>query len=303
MKNIVIAGSINMDIVINLDKYPEKGETVSGEKISFIPGGKGANEARQIARLGKKVTLIGKVGSDDFGKTLIQSLAGDGVDTKEIQISKKDTSGISTIGVDKKAENRIIYTPGANFDLTPSDIKHNFRSGDFALSHFEIPTKTADYLFSRAKKANAKTILNPSPIHQMTQEFLEKVDYLIINEHEFTYLSKEKPKIDSKKLTRTANKLLRGKNQVMVVTLGQKGSLAIQGSKVIKAEAFKVKARDTTGAGDSFLGSFCVALSEGKTIENALRFGNAAAALKVTKLGASSMPFRDEVEKLLETAK
>src|SRR3989344_4339043 len=122
MKNRIIAGSINMDIVVNLNKYPEKGETVIGKNLSFIPGGKGANEARAIARLGKKVTLIAKVGADGFGKTLIRSLTKDRVDTTRIKISNKNQSGTAIIGVDKNAENRIIVLPAANFDLEIGDI-------------------------------------------------------------------------------------------------------------------------------------------------------------------------------------
>lgn len=304
MKNIIIAGSINMDIVSTLDKYPEGGETVPGKTISYIPGGKGANQARAISRLGARVRLVGKIGKDNFGKTLIESLNKDGVSTKEIKISQNNHSGTSIIGVDKTGENRIIFVPGSNFDLTPKDLSHiKFQQGEFAISNFEIHKNTVTDFFTKAKKAGCITILNPSPIYKMPSDFLKLVDYLIINEHEFKFLSQSNDsQIESTLLLKTAKELF-GKNQTLIVTFGSKGSAAIQGNNVTKKEAFKVNAVDTTGAGDSFLGAFSVALSEEKNINESLTFANAAAALKVTKLGASSMPFREEVEKFLRDRK
>lgn len=301
MKSIIIAGSINMDIVAQLDVHPKKGESVFGRKISYIPGGKGANQARAISRLGGKVRLIGKVGKDEFGKNLIKSLKRDGIETQDIKISQNIGSGVAVITVDKKAENRIIVVSGSNFDFSPNDLKPiKLQPNNIAISQFEIPKSTIKAFFQKAKKANCLTILNPSPIAKIPTDLLKIVDYLIINQQEFAYLSKiRKPQIESPTLAKFTSKIA-SKNQTIIVTFGSSGSVMIQGQKVIKIPGFKVKAIDTTGAGDSFLGAFAVALAQGKNINDSLTFANAAAALKVTKLGASSMPYRKEVNEFLK---
>lgn len=290
-----------MDIVAQMDKHPENGETVFGKKISFIPGGKGANQARAISRLEGKVALVGKVGKDQFGKSLLRSLNTDGINTGNIKISQNNTTGVALIGVDRQAENRIIIVSGANFDLSPKDIsKIDLQKNTIAISQFEVPQNTIKAFFKKAKKAKAQTILNPSPTGKIPPDLLELVDYLIVNEHEFAYLSNTKKlQIDSASLAKNANRIV-AIDQVIITTFGAKGSVAIKGSKVIKAPGFKVKAVDTTGAGDSFLGSFSQALAEGRDLKDALTFANAAAALKVTKLGASSMPYRSEVDKFIQ---
>lgn len=301
MKKITIAGSINMDIVIQLDRFPEGGETVFGKKLLFIPGGKGANQARAIARLKAEVRLIGKVGSDDFGKDLVNSLSRDGVDTKEVKISQNKTSGAALIGVDKTAENRIIIIPGANFDLLPKDVSQiNLEEHQIALSQFEIPKDTIKKFFGKAKSAKCITILNPSPIDKIPKEILSLVDYLVINEYEFEYMFGYKNiRTHKSQLPKITSRLL-NKDQTLIITLGHLGSVAVKSNAVVQAPGFKVEAVDTTGAGDSFLGAFSAALAEEKPTKKALIFANAAAALKVTKLGASSMPYRNEVDALIK---
>lgn len=303
MRYITVFGSINMDIVVRLDSYPQKGQTVFGKKLSFIPGGKGANQARSVARLGAKVKLIGKVGQDPFGKTLLKSLEKEGI-TPDIKISQNESSGVAIIGVDKMAENRIIITPGANYDFSPKEITNkNLQNKSVALSNFEVPKDAVAAFFKQAKKTKAQTILNPSPIGMIPPHLLDLVDYLIVNEHELAYLFKTKKlQMEPATLIKNANRIV-GKRQTIIATFGPRGSVAIKGSKVVKAKGFKVKAVDTTGAGDSFMGAFAVALAEGKDLKQSLTFANAAAALKVTKLGASQMPYRHEVDKFIETQK
>ena len=235
MKNIIIVGSINMDIVAQMDKHPENGETVFGKKISFIPGGKGANQARAISRLEGKVALVGKVGKDQFGKSLLRSLNTDGINTGNIKISQNNTTGVALIGVDRQAENRIIIVSGANFDLSPKDIsKIDLQKNTIAISQFEVPQNTIKAFFKKAKKAKAQTILNPSPTGKIPPDLLELVDYLIVNEHEFAYLSNTKKlQIDSASLAKNANRIV-AIDQVIITTFGAKGSVAIKGSKVIK---------------------------------------------------------------------
>lgn len=295
MKNITVFGSINMDIVVNLERYPEKGETVYGKKLSFIPGGKGANQARSIARLGTKVTLIGKVGKDEFGKTLLGSLDKEGIKTRA-SISENSTSGVAIIGVDNRSENRIIVTPGANFDFSAKDFADiNFAKGDLVLSNFEVPKAAVKACFLKAKESGAITLLNYSPLEILDKDITSLTDFIIINEHELAVLSSTRPYSDES-FIKAANKIT-AENATLIVTLGRKGCVAIQGKNVIRAKPFKVKAVDTTGAGDSFMGALAVAIAEDKKLEQALMFANAAAALKVTKPGASSMPYRKEVEK------
>ena len=300
MKNIIIAGSINMDIVAQVNKNPKTGESVFGNKISYIPGGKGANQARAISRLGRKVKLIARVGNDQFGKTLINSLKKDRIDTRDIKTSANNNSGVAIITVDNNAQNRIIIISASNFDLSSQDInKVDLPKNAIYISQFEIPKDTIEFFFKKAKKTNSKTVLNPSPIDKIPRSLLKLVDYLVVNEHEFAYLTKVKnPQMESPALPKVAQKIA-GKNQTVIVTFGLDGSVAIIGPKIIKAPGFKVKATDTTGAGDSFLGAFSVALAEGKQIKESLIFANACAALKVTKLGASSTPLRSEVEQFL----
>lgn len=301
MKNIVIAGSINMDIVATLDKYPEKGETVYGKKLHYIPGGKGANQARAIARLGGRVSLIAKVGQDNFAKTLLESLEKDGISTKNVKNSKKSPTGVAIIGIDKDAENRIVIISGANFDLSPGDLESaSLTENTIALSQFEIPKDTIKDFFQKAKKSQALTILNPSPITKLSADLIKLVDYLIINEHEFFQLFKIKNPLNQEEKALRAAEPFTAENTSLVVTLGSRGSIALEKGKFLKAEPFSVKSVDTTGAGDSFLGAFSQALAENQNINQALTFANAAAALKVTKLGASSMPFRKEVDELIQ---
>lgn len=304
MRSVVIAGSINMDIVAQVDKHPKKGESLFGKKISYIPGGKGANQARAIARLGGHATLIGKVGQDQFAKELIKSLDSDGIETRGIKISQNKNSGVAIITVDKKAENRIIIVSGSNFDLTPRDIAQiSIRPHSIAISQFEIPKNTIKAFFQKAKRTNSTTILNPSPLGKINKDLLSLVDFLIINEHEFSQLAGiNKPQIASTNINKSASRILRH-DQTMIVTFGSRGAVAIRGQEVTRVAAFEVKAIDTTGAGDSFLGAFGQAQAEGKNMKESLMFANAAAALKVTKLGASSMPYKKEVEIFMEKFK
>jgi len=298
MKNITVFGSINMDIVAIVDRYPEKGETVYGKKLSFIPGGKGANQARCIARLGAKVRLIGKVGKDEFGKTLLGSLEKEGIKTK-ISVSGNSTSGIAIIGVDSKAENRIIITPGANFDFSAKDFANiNFAKGEFVLSNFEVPKAAVHACFLKAKAAGATTLLNYSPLEILDKDIASLTDFMIINEHELAVLSGIS-ETSNTSLIKAAENIV-NKNAVLIVTFGAQGSIAVKNGKVTRIGAFKVKTVDTTGAGDSFMGAFAVALAEGKGLRQSLIFANSASALKVTKLGASSMPYREKVNKFLK---
>jgi ribokinase len=302
MQKILVAGSINMDIVAKIEHLPRPGETVFGDELHYIPGGKGSNQAVATSRLGKNVYLIGKLGQDIFGDSLATFLEEEQLNLEYLFYSKSHPSGVALINVDKQSENSITVISGSNFQLSEQDVEQcEINEGDVVISVFEIPQSTIKHLFKKANLTNAKTILNPAPAKLIRNELLETVDYLIINETELAfYTNQKKVNEDIETITQYASELRMRPSQTIIITLGSKGAICISGEDVICVPGIKVEAIDTTGAGDCFTGAFAVAVSEQMFIDQAIFFANKAASLSVQKLGSStSMPYRQQVEDTL----
>ncbi len=298
MKRILVVGSLNMDLVTNVKVTPRVGETVLGKGFSKIPGGKGANQAAAIGKLKGDVKILGKIGEDDFGETLKDSLRKSNVDVSKIFIQKNQSTGMAMIMVNEDGDNSIVVIPGANFDLTVEDIEDSvLEDCDILVSQLEIPLDTIEYIFKRAKEMKKYTILNPAPAMKLSDELLKNTDLLVLNETETEILSDIR--INSfEDIIKGAEVLLdKGINEV-IVTLGKDGAVYFNKEEQREFKAYKVEAVDTTAAGDSFIAGLTVELSKGKDIYSAIEFGSKVAAITVTRKGAqSSLPTIEEVEK------
>ena len=298
MKNICVIGSLNMDLVVNVDTMPKPGQTIIGSNFKEVPGGKGANQAVAMARLNGNVSMIGKVGEDGFGQTLINSLKNDKVDTTYIQTAKGAT-GVALITVDKNAQNSIVVSPGANFEVKEDDIDNNIeaiKNSDIVVLQLETPLNTIKYALNKAKELNKYTILNPAPAVKLDDEIIKNVDLLTPNETELEIISGVSIETEED-IQKAAQIMIEKGVKELIVTLGSKGSLYINKEKSMFKKAYKVEAVDTTAAGDSYTGALAVALSNDKTIEEAMDFASKVGALSVLKEGAqSSLPTLDDVE-------
>jgi ribokinase len=292
-----------MDLVTYVMRLPEIGETIIGKDFKQLPGGKGANQADAIAKLGVSVKMLGGVGNDAFGEALLASLQQDGVDASRIVRFEDISTGIATITVDSEGNNSIVVTPGANYRFLPGDIQNRQAALDgsqIIVTQLEIPLETVKYTLQLAKGLGKTTILNPAPACELDDALLSYVDILIPNETELELLSGT-PLHTEADLVAASRRLINRGVKAVIVTLGEKGCLYINSGHSRVFEAYKVDAVDTTAAGDSFIGGLAVALSEGKQIEAAISFAMAVAALTVKKKGAQcSLPYRHEVEALLK---
>lgn len=298
MKNICVIGSLNMDLVVNVDIMPKPGQTIIGSNFKEVPGGKGANQAVAMARLNGNVSMIGKVGEDGFGQTLINSLKNDKVDTTYIQTAKGAT-GVALITVDKNAQNSIVVSPGANFEVKEDDIDNNIeaiKNSDIVVLQLETPLNTIKYALNKAKELNKYTILNPAPAVKLDDEIIKNVDLLTPNETELEIISGVSIETEED-IQKAAQIMIEKGVKELIVTLGSKGSLYINKEKSMFKKAYKVEAVDTTAAGDSYTGALAVALSQEKCIEDAMDFASKVGALSVLKEGAqSSLPTLEDVE-------
>ena len=298
MKNICVIGSLNMDLVVNVDKMPKPGQTIIGSNFKEVPGGKGANQAVAMARLNGNVSMIGKVGEDGFGQTLINSLKNDKVDTTYIKTTKGAT-GVALITVDNNAQNSIVVSPGANFEVKEEDIDNNIeaiKNSDIVVLQLETPLNTIKYALKKSKELNKYTILNPAPALKLDDEIIKNVDLLTPNETELEIISGVNIETEED-IQKAAQIMIEKGVKELIVTLGSKGSLYINKEKSIFKKAYKVEAVDTTAAGDSYTAALAVALSKDKNIEEAMDFASKVGALSVLKEGAqSSLPTLEDVE-------
>ncbi|WP_270749927.1 ribokinase [Fusobacterium hominis] len=296
MKKIVVIGSINMDLVTICDRAPNGGETLLGSEFFQIPGGKGANQAVTIGKLGSRVVILGKVGDDLFGKELLSSMDKNGVDIQFIEKAPVST-GIAKIVVEKNGQNRILVVPGANSYVDIEYIDNHLdviKDCDVVIGQLEIPISTVEYAFKKAKEYGKITILNPAPAIKLSEELIKNSDYIIPNESELEVITGMK--IESfDGIIEAAKKVIKMGVKGLIVTLGEKGSLYLGGDKFTKHSAYKVKAIDTTAAGDSFIGGFVTRLDLG--VDKAIEFATKVSAISVTKRGAqTSIPTMEEVE-------
>lgn len=293
-KRIVVVGSSNTDMTIKSERLPKPGETILGGVFRMGPGGKGANQAVAAQRLGGDVCFICKVGNDIFGDNAVAGYDKEGIDTTHVLRSDK-ASGTALILVDGNAENCIAVAPGANGDLTPEDIDSVadvIRNAGYLILQLEIPVESVLRAAKIAHEAGVYVILNPAPACPLPEELFSYVSLITPNQTESALLSGVEDDLDGA----VAGLMKMGVKDV-IVTLGSKGSLVITGGEKTLVPSQKVKAVDTTAAGDTFCGALCVALSEGKSLVEAAQFATKASALTVQKMGAQdSIPYRSDIK-------
>jgi ribokinase len=297
MGRVFVAGSINMDVVATADRHPRVGETVSGKQVLYFPGGKGANQAVAAARLGVKTTLIGRLGKDSFGAELRTFLGAQGVDLGSVR--EADTHSGTAIITVAASDNTIVVIPGSNALVSADDVANvPLAKGDVAVSQFEIPRPTIAAFFQRARSAGATTLLNPAPAQKMPSELLALVDILVLNETELGFLAgiELSDSDEAAKIIDVARGLQAREDQTICITLGKRGVLTLAASEEFAVQGRAVKAVDTTGAGDCFVGALASQLADGVALRTALAFANAAASISVQRMGAGpSMPTAAEV--------
>lgn len=296
---ILVVGSSNTDMVIKTHHLPRPGETVLGGTFFMNPGGKGANQAVAIARLGGQVSFICKTGSDIFGHQSQQLFEEEGIDTSYIFSDPRNPSGVALISVDDHAENCIVVASGANGNLTPSDLmkaEESVEKADLILMQLEIPMDTVEFVAETAWKKSKKVILNPAPAQPLSSSLLQHLYMITPNETEAEIISGVKI-TDETSVLKAAQVIADMGVQCVIITLGAKGAFVYCDSIGEMVPAFKVKPVDTTAAGDVFNGALTVALSEGCELAEAVRFACKASAISVTRVGAqSSAPYRTEVD-------
>ena len=296
-KTILVIGSSNTDMTAKTAELPRPGETVLGGVFTMGAGGKGANQAVATQRLGGKVKFICKVGKDMFGDNSIAQYEKEGLDTSGILRSNLP-SGVALIYVDSHAENCIVVASGANGDLTEDDIeksRKDLESCDILLLQLESPIPSVLKAAKIAHQAGKTVVLNPAPACPLPEELFRNIDLFIPNETELSTFSGMP--VTSQEEAQAAAKAMQAKGVgKLIVTMGSKGALICEGGPSVFVPAHKVKAVDTTAAGDTFCGALCVAISEGKSLKEAAEFACAASALTVQKMGAqNSIPYRKDL--------
>lgn len=299
MAKILVVGSINMDLVVRVPHTPAPGETVLGGDFETFPGGKGANQAVAAARMGGDVTMVGRVGHDDFGNTLIKALVDNQIRTSHVIKDSDAATGIAMITVAPDGENSIVVASGANYEVSVEDVNNTrelMREADILLVQLECPLETVSAAVDLAAAYDVPVVLNPAPAQSLSKALLSQVSYLIPNESELRILSGEDD------VDKAIQKLLSWEVKTLIVTLGSNGARIITHGMDRHLPAYEITAVDTTAAGDAFNGALAVALAEGAPLLEAVRYGMAAGALSATKRGAQpSLPKRDAVKNFLET--
>jgi ribokinase len=289
-----------MDLVVRVSRLPQPGETVIGGTFLRAAGGKGANQAVAAARLGAQVRMIGRVGRDPFGRELGRLLRAEGIETRDVRTTAESATGVAAIFVDAQGRNSIAVASGPNALLRPEDVRPRRLAGfDVAVAQLECPLETVQHAFWSARLAGARTVLNAAPATRLPDALLEATDVLIVNEVELaTLLSRDAiPPGDEAEAARTLRAF---SEQVVVVTLGERGALAVADEAVVQQPSFAVEVVDTTAAGDAFVAAFARAYWPRQNLAAALRFACAAGALATTRPGAQpSLPSAAEVEALL----
>ena len=302
MKNILVVGSSNTDMIIKVPRIPRPGETVLGGDFSMAPGGKGANQAVAAARAGGRVTFIARVGDDVFGQQALGNLGSDGIDLRFVRRDGRAPSGVALINVGRDGENSISVASGANALLSPDDVRgagEAFDGADVLLLQLETPIETVQAAAGMASARGIPVILNPAPARPLEADLLAMAGVLTPNGTEAEILTGVK--IEGREDVKKAASVLRARGpRLVVVTLGDQGCYAAGEEFEGFVPAFKVRPVDTTAAGDVFNGALAVALAEKRPLGDALRFASAAAALSVTRPGAQpSAPARAEIEEFL----
>jgi len=299
-KKIVVVGSCNTDMVVKSNRIPVPGETILGGNFMMNPGGKGANQAVAVARMGGNTTFISKTGNDLFGRQSVEMYSEENINTDFIFSDPNLPSGVALIMVDNNGENCIVVASGANASLSTQDIdkaKDVIESADILLMQLEIPIETVEYAAKMAYRKGIKVILNPAPAAFLSNELMSYLYAIIPNNSEAELLSGIK--VTDWETAKQAADIIGAKGvDVVVITLGSKGALIKDGELYYEeVPVEKIDAIDTTAAGDTFCGAFCVGLSEGLSVEDAVRIANKAAGITVTREGAqAAIPYRKEIQ-------
>lgn len=299
MPEILVIGSLNTDLVVRTPRFPQSGETISGEDLQVFPGGKGANQAVAAARLRADVSMLGRVGRDNFGDFLLDNLKSNNVDTHLVQRDDAST-GTAIIVVDATGQNSIVLSAGANGKVSASDVEHaSFSTFRLLLLQLEIPTPTVLSAAKRAKENSVRVLLNPAPAKELPDELIALADFIIPNETELNLLT-GLPVNDILSAEKAAKALLERGAQNVIVTLGSKGALIVTKECRQHAPPFTVDVVDTTAAGDAFIGGFATKLLDSASLPDAVCYGCACGALATTKFGAQpSLPTEEEVERFM----
>ena len=299
MPDILVIGSLNVDLVVRAARFPQPGETISGDDLQTLPGGKGANQAMAAARLGASVSMLGRVGKDNFGGSLLDNLQSNSVDTKLVQRDDAST-GTAIIIVDSNGQNSIVLSAGANGNVSDADVKTvAFSDFNLLLLQLEIPIETVLSAARRAKESGLRVLLNPAPARALPDELISLPDFLVPNETELSLLTNQ-PVHDISSAEKAARILFDRGAQTVIVTLGANGALLVTKVIVKHIPPFKVNVVDTTAAGDAFIGGFASGLLQNKSLEESVRYGCACGALATTKFGAQpSLPTKEEVARFI----
>ncbi len=298
---IVIVGSSNTDMVVRSGHLPKPGETVLGGRFIMNPGGKGANQAVAAARLGGAVSFVARVGADVFGKEAISGFLDHGINTAYVSIDEETPSGVALIMVDDTGENCISVALGANATMLKSDLdnaRDEIGQAEFVLVQLEIPMVVVEHLARMAIEENVKVVLNPAPALALSDGVLRSLYAITPNQSEAEFLTGVK--VTDEDTARTASQRLINKGvEIVIITMGSKGAYILSKQIDQLVSSPKVKAVDTTAAGDTFNGAFVVGLSDGMSLVEAVGFANKAAAYSVTKMGAQmSTPTRNDLSEL-----
>jgi ribokinase len=293
-RRIIGIGGLFMDIIVETDALLRPGETKNAKNISMMGGGKEHNQALAAKRLGGNVSFIGRVGNDNFGPILKRMLEEEGIDSKNVSVSEKESSPVAVIMVREDGQNAMLGHHGSMKELDVNHLNMKFNKSDIVLAASYISTNILDHV----KKAGATVVLNASPFNEGNRNALQYADYIIINSLEASDWSGSRDVASSEKeLAEQAKKIRARSNQVVIITRGDAGVFCDTGKKMISIPGRKVKVVDTAGAGDCFMGAFAVGISEGRDLNSVLEFANMAASLSVQKKGtSSSFPKREDLE-------
>jgi ribokinase len=300
--HLCVVGSTNIDLTFRTARMPKPGETLAGQGFHLGYGGKGANQAVMAARLGARVTMVGKVGRDVFGEGARRNYQDQGIDTTHVLIDGERPTGVASIVVDDAARNCIIVVPGANLGLTPEDVRAAagaIESAGVLLCQLEVPVETVAEALRIARAVGVTTILNPAPAVALPDELLRLADLCVPNENEIELLTGGHTAATVQDAAAAAWELLKRGPRTVIVTLGERGALIADATTAEHLAAPRAEAVDSSGAGDAFIGALGVCLAEGAPLKGAVRRANAVAALSVTRLGTqTSFPTRAEIEAL-----
>ena len=301
MSDVFVLGSINQDFVLKVERRPEPGETVTNAELSTHNGGKGANQAAAAALLGTSVTMLGRVGDDEFGGPLMQALREKGIDTSLVERASGKSTGAAFITVTPDGENAITVAPGANRSLTPGDVEAAAEAiGDARVfvAQMEVPVQTVLRAVEVAAEEGTRALVNLAPTFEVPRDLLEKLDPLVVNEHEAAFLLGREVE-GVKGALSAAPELLSSGPRSAVITIGEEGAVLADGESVEHLPAPEVEVVDTTGAGDAFVGALATQIARGASLREAVAYAVRAGAAAVTKEGAQgALPTPEVVEAL-----